>query len=96
MLLTPILNGLHAEAEADRAHLFGMQGYLVTITSDAENNFLLYQMTGATWLGGSDFFANESDWYWMTGPEAGTMFWQGEEGGSGNDLCELESRLGAK
>ena len=71
-----------ARLDADRAHLFGMQGYLVTITSDAENNFLLYQMTGATWLGGSDFFANESDWYWMTGPEAGTMFWQGLTGGT--------------
>ncbi len=71
-----------ARLDADRAHLFGMQGYLITITSDAENNFLLYQMTGATWLGGSDFFGNESDWYWMTGPEAGTMFWQGLTGGT--------------
>ena len=76
------INWSTARLDAYRAHLFGMQGYLVTIASDVENNFLLYQMTGTTWLGGSDFFSNESDWYWMTGPEAGTMFWQGEEGGT--------------
>ena len=71
-----------ARLDADRANLFGMHGYLVTIASQNENDFLLYQMTGNTWIGGSDFFYNESDWYWMTGPEAGTMFWQGEEGGT--------------
>ncbi|MEZ5021016.1 MAG: hypothetical protein R2756_13040 [Bacteroidales bacterium] len=72
----------NARIQADRTHLFGLQGYLVTVTSDSENDFLLYQMSGNTWIGGSDFFTNESDWYWMTGPEAGTMFWQGEEGGT--------------
>ncbi len=71
-----------ARIQSDRSHLFGLQGYLVTVTSDIENDFLLYQMIGNTWLGGSDFYTNESDWYWMTGPEAGTMFWQGNETGT--------------
>ena len=39
-------------------------------------------MTANSWIGASDFFSNESDWIWYTGPEAGTMFWQGEEGGT--------------
>ena len=71
-----------ARLDAERTMLFGVKGYLVTVTSDDESNFLLYQMSGNTWLGGSDFFSAESDWYWMTGPEAGTLFWQGEEGGT--------------
>ncbi|MFZ2287456.1 MAG: HYR domain-containing protein, partial [Bacteroidales bacterium] len=71
-----------ARLQSYRTRLFGLQGYLVTVTSDLENNFLLHQMTGNTWLGGSDFYTNEGDWYWMTGPEAGTMFWQGDESGS--------------
>ena len=72
----------NARLQADRTHLFGLQGYLVTVTSDHENDFLSYQMNGNTWIGASDFFTTESDWYWMTGPEAGTMFWQGEVSGT--------------
>ncbi|MDX9772366.1 MAG: hypothetical protein RBT02_02975, partial [Bacteroidales bacterium] len=71
-----------ARLDAERAFLYGMQGYLVTITSDAENDFLLYQMNSNGWIGGSDFYYAADDWYWMTGPEAGTMFWQGEESGT--------------
>ena len=71
-----------ARLDAERANLYGVQGYLVTINSDDENDFLLYQMSGNTWIGGSDFYFNADDWYWMSGPEDGTLFWQGEEGGT--------------
>ena len=79
---SPSISWPIARLQAGRTRLFGLQGYLVTVTSDAENNFLLYQMNGNSWLGGSDFYTNEGDWYWMTGPEAGTMFWQGNETGT--------------
>ena len=73
----------NARLNADRAHLFGMQGYLVTIGSDAENDFLIYQMAGgSSWLGASDYFSTEGDWMWVTGPETGTLFWQGGPGGT--------------
>ncbi len=47
---------------------FGMQGYLVTITSQAENDFLTSLINSNTWLGGSDA-AQEGVWRWVTGCE---------------------------
>ncbi len=68
---------------AARTYLYGMQGYLVNITSAAENSFLISQMTGgAIWTGASDFYSSEGDWKWMTGPESGTSFWSGDENGT--------------
>ena len=56
----------------------GQQGYLCTITDQQEQDFLYenFYSNGTGWLGGSDA-AQEGHWYWMTGPEAGTMFWHG-------------------
>ncbi|HUW92924.1 MAG TPA: lectin-like protein, partial [Bacteroidales bacterium] len=68
--------------ESDRAGLFGMKGYLVTITSQNENDFLISQLTGSAWIGASDYTFPEGNWTWVTGPEAGTMFWQGGAAGS--------------
>ena len=62
---------------ASMSHL-GLTGYLATITSAAEQAFLsaLYPGNiGPVWLGGSDA-ATEGTWQWVTGPEAGTTFWQ--------------------
>lgn len=61
----------------------GQQGYLVTITSAAENAFALGTVgkNVLSWGGGSDM-AVEGDWRWMDGPEAGTLFWQGGPGGA--------------
>lgn len=59
----------------------GMQGYLATVTSEAENNFLANTLFPAGWLGGSDV-AEEGEWRWVTGPEAGEQFWLGDENGS--------------
>lgn len=59
----------------DMANFLG--GHLVTITSQAENDFVNSLTGGAIiWLGGSDTDA-EGTWAWQVGPEAGTEFWIG-------------------
>lgn len=54
----------------------GMQGYLATITSAGENDFLYSSVTGgAGWVSGADH-TTEGTWVWSAGPEAGTVFWK--------------------
>jgi hypothetical protein len=60
---------------------YGLQGYLATLISQEESDLAGSQITGAGWLGGSDV-DSEGVWKWMTGPEAGTIFWNGLAGGS--------------
>ena len=60
----------------------GTPGYLATITSSGENDFLFTVMGGSgtnAWIGGSDE-ETEGDWKWITGPEAGTSFYSGNVG----------------
>ena len=59
----------------------GLQGYLATSTTQAENTFIAGKVgTAAAWLGGADGtasgLAGGSDlvWRWVTGPEAGQRF----------------------
>lgn len=62
----------------------GLSGYLATITSAAEQAFILNNFNpndARAWLGGSDQ-GTEGEWLWMDGPEAGQQFWQGAAGGS--------------
>jgi hypothetical protein len=65
---------------ADLAAAFtfnGMPGYLTTITSAGENNFIINNFNQRGWLGGSDA-AVEGEWRWVVGPEAGQMFFKGK------------------
>ena len=56
----------------------GMQGYLATVTSASENAFINANYTAnESWIGASDAL-NEGQWQWTTGPEAGTVFSNGD------------------
>lgn len=81
-----------AKTDAAAKTFFGLQGYLATVTSSAENTVIL-GLSGKGWLGGSDYYteinsakgttaynsqaAAENKWHWVTGPEKGTMFSNG-------------------
>jgi hypothetical protein len=81
------LSGEFTWAEArDRAAsktFYGATGYLATIKSGEENDFLARLITSSitVWLGASDAY-REGVWKWVTGPEAGTVFWNGGPDGS--------------
>ena len=49
---------------------------MATITSQAELNAIINNLdwSNHVWLGGSDS-ATEGEWFWVTGPEAGTQFY---------------------
>ncbi|MFO0899405.1 MAG: C-type lectin domain-containing protein [Pirellulales bacterium] len=71
-----------AKAIAEKRVFRGMQGHLATITSAQENEFLALQWGGKNaWIGASDA-EQEGEWKWMTGPEAGHVFWRanGDQG----------------
>lgn len=74
-----------ADAVANAATLSGaptLIGHLATITTQAENNFLLgIRDTSNAWLGGSDA-ANEGEWIWNRGSDANIRF----SDGNGNAL----------
>ena len=70
-----------AKVLADSMSYYGLQGYLATITSSDENNFIWTKIDGIGWIGASDE-ETEGDWKWVTGPEAGTLFWRGGVNGS--------------
>ena len=69
---------------------FGRAGYLATIMSEAENNFIWKLMASDAWFGASDDYgyintakgstvyanqsASEGKWHWVTGPEKGQNF----------------------
>ena len=79
-----------AKAAAAARTFNGMVGYLATVTSAAENEFIRTKLLATAWIGGSDDFAqinaavgytlyadqsaSEGKWYWVTGPEAGQQF----------------------
>ncbi|TXD52021.1 hypothetical protein ES044_11555 [Polaribacter sp. IC066] len=71
----------NAKLAAENRTYFGRQGYLATLTSREESDFAGKQASGAGWIGGSDE-ETEGEWKWVTGPEAGTVFWRGQVNGT--------------
>ncbi len=65
-----------AQAAANASTYYGLQGYLSTITSAAENAFILNKISDIIWLGASDA-TTENTWKWIAGPENGTQFSSG-------------------
>lgn len=70
-----------ARGAAEARTYYGIPGYLATITSAEEAQLSGEQADGAGWIGGSDEEV-EGTWKWVTGPEAGTVFWIGDMNGS--------------
>ncbi|SHG39926.1 hypothetical protein SAMN05444396_1112 [Flavobacterium segetis] len=84
------INWPNALAAAATKSYFGRQGYLVTMTSLAETNFIWKIIQVDSWMGASDNdvyinaatgttkYANaanaEGKWHWVSGPEKGTLF----------------------
>lgn len=77
-----------ANTAAQSRDLYGLQGYLVTITSSNENSFIGSKASADAWIGASDASV-EGDWRWVTGPEgtenagAGRQFYSGLGGAGG-------------
>jgi hypothetical protein len=69
-----------ARAAAEASTHLGLQGYLATVTSAAEQQFINgafsylfgFGATSTAWLGASDA-AVEGEWRWLGGPEVGQL-----------------------
>jgi gliding motility-associated-like protein len=71
----------NARILAENSTYYGLQGYLATITSMDEVQITSIQASGAGWIGGNDI-AQNNVWRWVTGPENGTIFWNGLANGN--------------
>jgi hypothetical protein len=69
-----------ARDSAANMEYFKLRGYLATITSSIENDFIWSKIDGVGWIGASDEDI-EGTWKWVTGPENGEIFWRGNQTG---------------
>ena len=98
------VNWADAKTAAEADTYEGLSGYLVTITSEAENNFLKAKISSNTWIGASDNSTyistsysagepTEGTWQWVSGPENGkTFFCQvaiGSKANAASDECSV-------
>ncbi len=76
-----------AKAAAEAKNYYGLQGYLVTISSEAENSYINTLIAANSWIGATDNYlqinaavgytkygsasTGEGKWHWVTGPEKG-------------------------
>jgi len=91
-----------AKVAAEKRDYFGRKGYLVTITSAKENEFVTEKTQGLGWIGAIDIergngslaptTAINGDWRWVTGPEGladggnGLQFYKGYVGKNPTEL----------
>jgi hypothetical protein len=71
-----------AFANAAASTFMGEHGYLVTITSPAEDYFIYNSVSKSSgWAGGRAYHSTATGWVdyygwtWVTGPESGSMIW---------------------
>ncbi|MDB5249160.1 MAG: hypothetical protein JWQ40_3554 [Segetibacter sp.] len=57
-----------AKKDAEKAVYNGRKGYLITISTPEENEFIRSNIRGDIWIGASDI-DKEGTWKWETGPE---------------------------
>lgn len=80
--ITTPLDPFEARAAATSSVLNGENGYLVTVTSLTEQNFIRSLTNSFAWIGATDS-ASEGNFVWMDGPEAGQAlsfsFWASGE-----------------
>jgi gliding motility-associated-like protein len=77
---SPGISWGNAKRAAESSTYYGLKGYLATITTLDEAKFAGEQLSGNGWIAGSDA-AKEGEWRWQSGPETGTVFWNGYEPG---------------
>jgi len=93
-----------AKTAAEASTYEGLTGYLVTITSAAENSFVSGKINKNAWMGASDnssYTSNthattEGTWEWVSGPENGKTFTcqpagQGRGAVAAHEDCEVHS-----